>query len=308
MARRAKINFDDDLRKITLKRLAPPGVAYQGDLLAWPTWQLVALYINWSSRRISVRPRRVFRSRELTNSAGYLKHRSDVDRLLGKIAAGCALTPHLSKSVEIPYEVNSNKSLKGKALDLLLNDWNIHHLHISHDFKPGSHFVVRRDALLFSVFQDDAAYVLDVLNHKDFANEQLVRIAVTNWPDHGLFLQVNGVPGPHPPIAAEAREATRRKRKNTLIEIDGAVYAAPDGISSAGVSINATLGSDLIQANLEAYSKDEDLLVAHMKARPENMGRSIPARPSFNVVEASEEQGYGFGIRERTSGATIWVT
>jgi hypothetical protein len=276
-----------------------------------PLTNLVALYLNWRNRFIPAEQRRVFRSVQFGANPAYAKHKADINRLLGKIAAGADLTPHLSDRIGTAYEVNRKGSLKGAALDLTLNEWNIHHLHFGHEIAAGSRFVKRcwgKPELLFAIFRPGAAYVLDVLTHDDFTNDELVRIAVRNWRDRGLFLRVNGLPGPQRCVTPKDRGAARSKRGNVLVEVDGEFYVAPDAISQAGVSMNTVRGGDLLRDNLDAYSGNEDVLVAHMRADPENIGRRIPDCPSFELVEAPAERGYGFGIRERACGALLWMT
>ncbi len=303
----AKPSMGAELRRIALERLASLDERHRRALEAMPASNLLALYLNWRSRLIPVQPRRVFRSRELGDGARYASRRPDVDLLLAKVAAGSDLSPHLSARVGTGYAATEAGSLTDRALDLLLNEWNVHHLHIGHRLQADKPFVARSRELLFAVFRPGAAYALDVLTHDDFTNDRLVRIAVGNWPDHGLFLPLNGVPAPEIAATANDRKAARAKRGNVPVEIDGRLYVAPNAISAAGVSLHAVREADRIADALATYSASPDLLVARMAARPENVGRHIPGRPSFELVEAPKERGFGFGIQERASGASLWL-
>ena len=271
---------------------------------------MLSLYFNWSSRFIPVRRRQVFRSGELGGNAEYAKHRDDIERLLAKITVGADLTPHLSARIDVAYEVDKGGRLRGRALDLLLTDWNVHHLHFGHDLRPDGRFVERppdKPELLFAIFRPDAAYALGVFKHKEWTRDEIVQIAVRNWPDRGLFLRLGGMDSLESPITPDERQAIRDARGNAPIEVDGKLYMGLNTISTAGPSSGAVAKGDDLRGRLDAYRRDEDLLVADMKAHPDNMGRRIPFRPSFEVVEAPAERGYGFGLRERKSGATLWL-
>lgn len=307
-ARRPKAagSLANEIRHVALERLASLGEQHRPTLEAMQDSDLLALYLNWRGRFVSTRPRRVFRSRELAEGAFYAARRRDVDLLLAKVAAGVDLSSHLSDRVATGYSATKAGSLNGRALDLMLSEWNIHHLHIGHrPWKDG--FTERSGELLFAVFRSDAAYALDVLTHKDFTNDRLVRIAVGNWPGDGLFLPLNGIPVPESATTANDRSAARAKRGNVPVEVDGRLYMAPNAISAAGISLKAVWQADRISDALDAFGADRELLVVRMEAQPENFGLRLPTRPCFQVVEGPLERGYGFGIRERASGATLWL-
>ena len=191
-----------------------------------------------------------------------------------------------------------------------MTDWGVHHLHFGHDLREGGRFVERprgKPELLFTIFRPDAAYVLGVFKHKEWTRDEIVQIAVRNWPDRGLFLRLDGMDGLECPITPGERQALRNAHGNAPIEVDGEQYMGLDTISTAGPSSGAVAKGDELLARLDGYRRDEDLLVSHMKAHPDNMGLRIPSRPSFEVIEAPAERGYGSGLRERKSGATLWL-
>ncbi len=69
-------------------------------------------------------------------------------------------------------------------LDLLFNDWGIHHLHLRSDKEnPSDYFNGRTGLLLFVKFTIDTAYFLDIKSHDDWSNTDFIRIIQRNWPE-----------------------------------------------------------------------------------------------------------------------------
>jgi hypothetical protein len=93
----------------------------------------------------------------------------------------------------------------------LLNDWGIHHLHLS-EVDRGDGFVVRTGDLLFAVFRRNDAYLLDILGHGGWTDESLVEIAVSNWPHSGLFQHV-----PNMTLQSPVSEDLRKKLRDSGI-------------------------------------------------------------------------------------------
>jgi hypothetical protein len=78
-----------------------------------------------------------------------------------------------------------------------LNDWGIHHLHVSTAVEADG--FVERDGpprpLLFAIFKQQRAYLIDVMGHEDFADDRLIRIIFDTWPNDGLVSEVKGILG-----------------------------------------------------------------------------------------------------------------
>jgi hypothetical protein len=79
---------------------------------------------------------RVARSKNGPNANPTLTHQSEtIAQIIDDIEQGRDLTKYLSRRVAIGFDLPSAKGKKNLAkqrhLDLLLNDWGIHHLHVS---------------------------------------------------------------------------------------------------------------------------------------------------------------------------------
>ncbi len=144
---------------------------------------LLALYFNWRSRLIPVQSRQVLRSTEVDQNAIVAQRPTVIAEIIRDIERGSDLTKYLSRRVRVGFELprSPNKKHLGRLqhLDLLLNEWSVHHLHLSTDVAPDG-FVERDDALLFAMFRAGKAYLLDIGTHTSFADDRLVQIAIAN--------------------------------------------------------------------------------------------------------------------------------
>jgi hypothetical protein len=142
-------SFGADIRVHVLSVL-PYNQCDRADQEAMSTGDLLIIFLNWQNRLIPARARRVYRSRALANDPEFAKHRIDAERLISKIEKGDNLKPHLSKDVGIGYQAPTPRtSARRRDLDLMLNDWQVHHLHISSNVKADG-FVAHAGPLLFA--------------------------------------------------------------------------------------------------------------------------------------------------------------
>jgi hypothetical protein len=144
-----------------------------------------------------------------------------------------------------PYLSTGTKSLTNN--DLLLNEWGIHHLHLGNSLRNDG-YIERTGALLYVMFTDDAAYMLQVLNHGAWTNIELIQIIHDNWPDL-LSNCKTTIPPEH--VTSENRKALRKKHYNVTITVaDGTTYLSPaGGITSAGNCSFDTINADRTLAN-----------------------------------------------------------
>src|SRR5262249_21712900 len=107
-------------------------------------------YWNLAHRLIQRRPRVVRKSRNFTCPPALEPGLQFVEN---KIRCGDDLRPHLSKGI-----------LKTDYSDALLNDWGIYHLHLGTSIGSGG-FAARTGPVLFALFRQDHAYLIDVKGH-----------------------------------------------------------------------------------------------------------------------------------------------
>jgi len=193
MATIALDKFRDDIRNYVLKTL-PRDPSDNAELAAMDTTSLLITYINWARRFPTVRPREVLESAEILanpvrTSAEY---ETRYIELVDKIRRGDDLADRLSRRVATGYKTpTAGKYNKNREdLDLLLNDWEIYHLH----FDPAG-----MKMLLFVQFSGDAAYLVNIYDHNSWTKQEIAQIIIDNWPTSDFVREVRVItlPGPN---------------------------------------------------------------------------------------------------------------
>lgn len=187
-------------------------------------------------------------------------------------------------------------------LDLLLNEWGIHHLHISMTPEADG-FVKRDDPLLFAMFHPETAYPLDIGTHSSFVDERLAVIAIENWPEAQLFLEIKGIQlRDGVPYSPEERRQMRSAGLFSLIPIGDKVFAPRGGISSAGTSTAASLQTNHIIRTLRSFEKQVQANPAEIADLIRSRGHEPGSPPTFKFALL---QDGGFGVVETVSGCAI---
>jgi hypothetical protein len=94
-----------------------------------------------------------------------------IDLVGSKIELGIDLRPHISrKIVDLHFD------------DDLLNEWDIHHLHLGTTLDANG-FVKRTGPVLFVRFDRQNAYFINVLGHGSWTNQDMIRIIHRKWPE-----------------------------------------------------------------------------------------------------------------------------
>ncbi|MBE7046289.1 MAG: hypothetical protein E7396_02620 [Ruminococcaceae bacterium] len=128
-------------------------------------------FFNFKKRYIAPKPRIIKKSKEFICPTGY---ELALDEIEEKILNGSNLSPYLSKEIK---DAGYN--------DDILNDWNIHHLHLSRRMgKDG--FVQRSNYQLFIFITDDICHLIQIYPHNKphlYSTQEMIKIIDKNWPD-----------------------------------------------------------------------------------------------------------------------------
>jgi len=273
-------------------------------LRAMPPGQLLVTYINWQNRLISASPRKVLLSPVFDNNPVALERSTAIKEIVTDIERGRDLTKYLSRGVKVGFALPPNTTKKQlnrrQELDLLLNDWGIHHLHISTTVEADG-FVERDEPLIFAVFKEQAAFLIDVMNHREWTNEHLIQVVVRTWPDAGLAFELKGAIPSNQTYTAEERAKLRGAGISSFVNIDGRAFMPSSGISTAGTSTRASMTAMRILRTLKKF-EDE------VKANPVGVvnfirqnGGKVRGDPAFEFSFFDQ----GFGVTETTSGFQI---
>ena len=298
-----RMNLKDDVRRVILANLphdtADAKVAAK--LAGMDLGELVVVYHNWLSRLVPSKPRQVLRSKELVTNPLRQTFDAALAEVTNAIEKGLDLTPRLSKAVATYGYVACSSSVT-RDKDLMLNDWGVHHLHLgTGPDARDARFIQRTDELLFVMFHGDSAYLLDIVPHKHWTRQDIVRIAVTNWPEAELFLEMKGVRGATVTYTEDEHATLRKAGIATMVEVDGKLFVARGMLATAGTSIKSTRAADHLLDAIEAFEtmcRDEPEKV---EAQFAQHGLLWPKEPAFEFVFLPT----GFGVVERSTGVVI---
>lgn len=141
-------------------------------LLDKPLGFLLIDYLNWASRLISVRRRKVVIEPTLTADPRWKALAADTKILLAKAERGEDLNPYLSLKVLrngfTPASlVVSPSADKWEDKDFLINTMGYHHLHLSQIVEPGGHSK-RTDEVLFAQVTKNTFHAIGFFDHSVF--------------------------------------------------------------------------------------------------------------------------------------------
>jgi hypothetical protein len=185
-------------------------------------------YFDLRRREISLKPRVVLRAEGLACPG---RCQPALEEIARKAAAGEDLTPHLSEKLrDLHYD------------DDMLNDWGLHHLHLSTNVRANG-FVTRTKPVLFVRVTNDRFLMIAVLDHgrkvsPPWAKMLLLERLRENWPE-----QLTPIPGVCGLVdrPTEAEHIKLRKRIVLAVQLsDGHVYfPLGGGSTTAGSSAQA---------------------------------------------------------------------
>lgn len=285
----------DDIRQHVLKEL-PHRPEDHAELEAKRVDELLILYLNWRSRYVTPRPRKVHRSKALDANALATDptYQPGIERITYLIETGGDLGPHLSRGVKYGYE--GSGPLREAHLDPMLNDWGVHHLHMNIEMDTDG-FVKRPrtepqwNYLLFAAFRPDDAYLIDIMEHGDWVRDHVMQVVMDEWPDAGILMHFPGITLGNIPT----EEERAKLRKAGLIT----GYNSPTGaflpaslLSSAGTSMKRTGEADEILKRVRWFME--------LAEKPEEMvqvlaaqGYTLPPDPDLHFVYSDDDGAYG---------------
>lgn len=297
----AEINLIDSVRRWVMSTL--PYEESDTDIIqaldAKDIRSLLIVYHNWMSRLIRPTPRRVKKSRFFEINAHRANFTVALTEIEADIIAGRDLTKYLSKGVRVALKLPS-RHIGAFDLDLLLNDWGVHHLHISTELGTDG-FVARTGPLLFVRFVEDTAFFLDIADHGQWTKASVVDALVNEFPDAGGLHPLNGFTVSKPFNESE-HQKLRSKHVNSLMKI-GDKAVAGGGISLAGKSIMAVREADRLLSSLEKFEKNWIENEQEIRTKLKEQGIDFPVEPSFEfeihedgpmIVEAKTQTALKF--------------
>jgi hypothetical protein len=248
------------------------------------------------------RARTVHSSRAFEQNPLTAQRASDLALIVADIEKGQNLTKYLSR--DIVRAAVKAPGRKRADLDMLLNDWGVHHLHISPDVEPDG-FVKRDDPLLIVSFTADAAYLIDVLTHTDMKAHKWVwhhvlEVLASEWPRAGVICEVNCAVPP-PLITEEQRANLRGNHYNAAFSFDGRTFVPRGLMMATGTTMKTWLYA---QALLRRIGEVEKALSENPRgcaAVFERYDSKFPDKPEFEFAIGDD----GPAILEKKTGTRI---
>jgi hypothetical protein len=292
------MNLEEDIREFVLKSL-PHDPKFTAELQAKTAQELLVIYGNWRSRLVSMSPRQVHRSNVLMANplSSDLRYKPGLDAIVAKLLNGQDVTPHLSRAIRYGYKP-TNSGRNRQDLDLLLNDWGVHHLHLSTAIEADG-FVARTGPLLFAVFRPDDAYLIDIIDHGGWTRNHVIETIVAEWPSENLVWEMKGVLPSGRTWSEAERKDLRNAHISSYLEIGGKLYMPAGGLTSAGTSVMNTMSVQRLFRTVRWFkdqlAKEPDFL----KNAAAPSGITLPAEPDLHFEFFAEG---GYGVVEKKTG------
>ena len=225
-------------------------------------------YFNALNKKVTPVPRRVIISKELYKSPYYNKYSKVIIHLKDLIEKGEDISAYLSKRID---DIEYN--------DGLLNDWGIHHLHLSTKRSNNNNFNKRTGELLFVRFENDKAYFINIYKHNNWAKKEVIKIVHRNWEEDFRSFRLEGVQSLSQQIEDKEHQKLRNKNINTLIQVEeGVVYMGFGfGMATSGHSELAILREMKYKKALKKAEK----YINHEMIIKDKFGEKIYFYPMF---------------------------
>jgi hypothetical protein len=242
--------FVDELEsRVRTHVLAAMPADPSGELAGKRLGDLLMVYGNWRSRFVWQRPRAVHLSAQLKRLIDTGKqHNAALADIVQSIENGAALTKYLSRGTKTAYvpvvDRRGANLAQRRDLDLLIADWRIHHLHLGLSVESDG-FVARTDDLLFVHFAEADAYLVGIYPHGSWALRELLEVIVREFAGAGLLAKLGGLSLTAQPTEQEHLQL-RKSGVLQPVEVDGALYFALGGITTAGTPADVTIRVDRI--------------------------------------------------------------
>lgn len=296
------MNFIADLRSEILATL-PHSPEDRAALEAMTTSHLLIAYWNWMNRGPPQLKYQIHCSAELDANplSSAEPYRAALQHIVQLLEAGGTVTPHLSRGIGFGFDPKqgANKKLKRRRdLDLMLNDWGVHHLHLSTSVEADG-FVSRTGPLLFAAFRGSDAYLIDILDHSGWASDAIPMAILRNWPEAGLMHELKGFLGARETYSASEKLALRQAGIETPFEYEGKTYLFRSALTTAGTSHLAVRGAGQLLDNIEAFEKllrDRPRYIADTLTEG---GITPPSEPDLHFVFLQS----GYGVVERKTNS-----
>ncbi|AMA74132.1 hypothetical protein ACH33_15775 [Aneurinibacillus sp. XH2] len=165
MERKIRMDLLSDWHDEMIKEMIEEGLQFSQDS---SKDSLIIKYFAYLRKKGGQIPRKVYKSKEFNCPP---KHEKGLANLIHKLETGEDLAPYLSKQVK---KLNH---------DGMFNDWGVLHFHLGEKMEGNSKYIERTGPLLYAVLRENAAYLINVLEHQNWTNRDILQTIYRNWPE-----------------------------------------------------------------------------------------------------------------------------
>lgn len=204
-------------------------LGYPIDKLSDPA-QISIAYFNAIKRRVPIKIRKLFKAKEFSCPN---ELNAGLQIIENNIKNGDDINPHLSRGLK-----------KVKFDDYLLNDWGIYHFHLGSEADSDG-YIKRTGPVLFGFMTHDSFYEINVYNHGNWTNIELIEIVHNNWPYLLEKFRLDDViQMAYKPNSSIIKDF-RKNQINSFIQVsDGTVYSQPGlGYATDGTAVEVSLAT-----------------------------------------------------------------
>ncbi len=273
------------LTNLPYDRGDPALVAYLAGLDAHG---LLVVYHNWISRLVKPQPRAVHKSTAFQMNLLATQRANDLAQIIADIEQGRDLKKYLSRDID-RAPAKAPGARRRPDLDLLLNNWGVHHLHISSIVEPDG-FVKRDGPLLFVSFTSRAAYVIDIMMHGDWTRDHVLEVLASEWPHEGVIHEINDAPSATQ-ITEEQRANLRKNGYNAAFTYGGKVFMPASVMMSGGPTMRAWVWARHVLGKIAVL---EQALATNPRCLTPDFqrhGLEFPEKPEFEFAVREGEAG-----------------
>ncbi len=229
--------------------------------------------------------------------------RAAIESIAEAVRRGDDLSDRLSTAIQVGYASLVEAAPIGRraSLDLLLNDWTVHHLHLGAKSDHGE-FAGRTSLILFACFASDAALFINVYPHEAWSRDCVAHVLIDEWPtspfvrNHPLI-----VGSPH---RTDAERALLRKHgiqaPIMMRHGQGWSIGATGGVSSAGNSIWASLHANWLTRAIRDWASHVESNPSFVEDTIRSNGLEVPSSLQWRFTFLPRTH---YGVREVNSGA-----
>jgi hypothetical protein len=185
---------------------------------------------------------------------------------------------------------------------LLLNDWGVHHLHLSSIIEADG-FVKRDRPLLFVSFTADAAYLIDIMKHGDWCRDHVLEVLAREWASAGVIYEMKA-PAPSNAVTEKQRANLRGNGYNATFTLDGRTFVPRGLMMTGGTTMEGWL---YVRNLLHLISEVEKALTENPRgcaAVFQRYNSALPDNPEFAFAIGDD----GPAILEKKTGTWITLT